>query len=283
MYAAVDRIERYLDRNYSYSEKTARARYPLNAFLFRDKFGYCQQFSGAMALMLRMVGVPARVTAGFAPGSFNRDTGEYRVRDLDAHSWVEVYFNGIGWVTFDPTPAASPAEAQDADLVPTSDSGGAINGSRAGTAAHDHAPGGAGAPRDSSDGGLSPWLVLPLVVLAAAGLMALRLVRRSRRLTSAELAEAQLAELRRALPRLGWEVPTATTLLGLERRLDRIAGPASARYAAGLRAHRYDPRSPEGPSLRERRAMRRELAGRSGLLGRLRGLLAIPPGGPRPA
>ena len=59
MYDAVRRIERYLDRNFSYSEKPRAARYPLNAFLFRDKFGYCQQFSGAMALMLRMVGIPA--------------------------------------------------------------------------------------------------------------------------------------------------------------------------------------------------------------------------------
>ena len=63
-----------------------------------------------MALMLRMSGIPARVVSGFSPGSFNRDTGEYRVRDLDAHSWVEVYFPDIGWVTFDPTPAAAPAD-----------------------------------------------------------------------------------------------------------------------------------------------------------------------------
>src|SRR3712207_7697934 len=41
--------------------------------------------------------IPARVAAGFSPGSYNRDTREYRVRDLDAHSWVEVFFTGIGW------------------------------------------------------------------------------------------------------------------------------------------------------------------------------------------
>ena len=71
-----------------------RRDYPLPAFLFRDKVGYCQQFSGAMALMLRMLGIPARVAAGFTPGSYNADTKEYRVRDLDAHSWVEVWFDG---------------------------------------------------------------------------------------------------------------------------------------------------------------------------------------------
>jgi hypothetical protein len=77
-------------------------------------------------------------------------------------------------------------------------------------------------------------------------------------------------------------VPAATTLLGLETRLRRTAGPASARYAAGLRAHRYDPRAPTAPGWRDRRELRRELSARAGLVGRLRGLLAIPPGGPRP-
>jgi transglutaminase-like putative cysteine protease len=282
MYDAVQRVERYLGRNFTYSEKPRSARYPLNAFLFRDKFGYCQQFSGAMALMLRMAGIPSRVAAGFAPGSLNRDTGEYRVRDLDAHSWVEVYFNGIGWVTFDPTPAAAPAEAQAADLNPSGGAAGAINGSRRGLAAPDAEGGGGSSPAGESGGGASPWLLLPLLLLAGAGLGAWRLARRARRLDGAELAEAQLAELRRALARLDWNVPGGTTLLGLERRLGRTAGPAAARYAAGLRAHRYDPRSPAAPGLRERRELRRDLTARSGLRGRVLGLLAIPPGGPRP-
>jgi hypothetical protein len=283
MYDAVQRIERYLNRNFTYSEKPRAAQYPLNAFLFRDKFGYCQQFSGAMALMLRMAGVPARVAAGFAPGSLNRDSGEYRVRDLDAHSWVEVYFNGIGWVTFDPTPAAAPAEAQAADINPTSSTGGAVNGSRNGLAAPDPKAGAGGAAADGSDGGASGWLLVPVLLLAAAGVLAWRLVRRVRRMGAAELAEAQLAELRRALAWLDWDVPANTTLLALEGRLGRAAGPAAARYAAALRAYRYDPRSPGAPSLRERRALRRDLTARTGLRGRLVGLAAIPPGGPRPA
>jgi protein-glutamine gamma-glutamyltransferase len=281
MYDAVKRVERYLNRNYTYSEKTPRARYPLNAFLFRDRFGYCQQFSGAMALMLRMAGIPSRVAAGFAPGSLNRDSGEYRVRDLDAHSWVEVYFNGIGWVSFDPTPAAAPAEAQDADLA-TSAAGGPINGARRGVAAPDRGDSSSSAPAAETDAGLSPWLLLPLILLAGAGLVALRLVRRGRRLGPAQMAEAQLAELGRALPRLGWDVPAGTTLLGLERRLGRVAGPSAARYAAALRANRYDPSSPAAPSLRDRRQLRRDLTARGGPRARLLGLFTIPPGGPRP-
>ena len=67
--------------------------------------------------MLRMAGIPARVAAGFSPGSYNKDTREYRVRDLDAHSWVEVWFTGIGWVPFDPTPARSPAQSQSSALA----------------------------------------------------------------------------------------------------------------------------------------------------------------------
>jgi len=122
----------------------------------------------------------------------------------------------------------------------------------------------------------------PITFTKGVALGALAMVRlewRTRRLSPAELADAQLAELRRALSALGWQIPAGTTLLGLERRLDRAAGPASASYAAGLRAYRYDPRAPGAPSLRARRALRRELTVRGG---RLRGLLAIPPGGPRP-
>ena len=86
--------------------------YPLASFLFDTKTGYCQQFSGVMALMLRMGGVPARVASGFSPGSYNSERKDYVVRDTDAHSWVEAYFPPYGWITFDPTPAASPASSQ---------------------------------------------------------------------------------------------------------------------------------------------------------------------------
>jgi hypothetical protein len=205
------------------------------------------------------------------------------VRDLDAHSWVEVYFNGIGWATFDPTPAAAPAETQSADLLSSSGTGGAINGSRSGLAAPDRGSGGGGAAATDSGGSASPWLLLlPALLLGSGGLVAWRLVRRAQRLAGAELAEAQLAELRRALRWLEWELPAGTKLLGLERRLGRTAGPEAARYAAALRAHRYDPRTPDGPSLRQRRGLRRDLTAQAGLRGRVVGLFAIPPGGPRP-
>ena len=284
-YDAVKAVENHLQRGFRYSERPPSADVPLDAFLFEEKVGYCQQYSGAMALLLRMSGIPARVAAGFSPGSFNRDTREYRVRDLDAHSWVEVYFSGIGWVPFDPTPAASPAESQSSGLGVTSAARGdaaEVRGDGAGAPSPDRA-GDPGASAGGGDGGGRPlWPLVVLVAGGAGGLAWYRFVRSRRALEEGDMASAQLAELRRALVRLGYAVPAGTTLLGLERRLDRAVGPAAAGYAARLRAHRYDPRRPDAPGPAERRALRRELTARGGPAARIRGLRAIPPGGPRP-
>ena len=103
--------------------------------------------------------------------------------------------------------------------------------------------------------------------------------RRLQALGPDELADAQLSELRRTLLRLGWDLPSATTLLALERRLGRFAGPASQAYAGRAAGARYDPREPAGPSLRERREVRRELS-RGSIRDRLLALVAMPPGGP---
>jgi hypothetical protein len=283
-YDAVKAVETWLQENFRYAERVPTRPIPLMGFMYEDERGYCQQFSGAMALMLRMSGIPARVAAGFSPGSYNKDTREYRVRDLDAHSWVEVWFTGIGWVPFDPTPARSPAESQASALATSAaagDAGEAIE-TRRGVAASERGTDTGG--RLGSDGG-SGWLLPVLLILVLAPLalvaaVAVWRVHRVRSLGPSDVAEAQLSELSRALHRLGWDVPESTTLLGLERRLGRFAGPASQAYAGGLRANRYDPRAPSAPSLSQRRALRRELS-RGSLLDRLRGLVAIPPGAPR--
>jgi hypothetical protein len=232
-----------------------------------------------------MAGIPSRVAAGFSPGSYNRDTGEYRVRDTDAHSWVEVWFSGIGWVPFDPTPARSPAQSQSSALATSAAAADAGEVRQRQTAAPPERGTGAGAAFGSDDGNgwVLPALLLLFVGLPFAGaafLLASR-VRRLRGLAPHELAEVQLSELRRALLRMGWDLPESTTLLGLERRLGRFAGPASAAYAEALRANRYDPRVPDAPGLGERRAVRRELS-RGSLFDRWRGLVAMPPGAPRP-
>jgi hypothetical protein len=233
-----------------------------------------------MALMLRMAGVPARVSTGFSPGSLNRDTGEYRVRDLDAHSWVEVYFNDIGWVTFDPTPPASPADragqgpraAPDSEEQPrdalSSDEGSPLGDRPADTGA-------AGRGGGSGGSGGPPAGVLVGLFAAAVGGGGYLLARR--RMRPHGSAEAGLAELERALPRLGWTQPAGTTLLQLEQRLRRAAGPASAGYVGQLRGVRFGPAREAPTPAADRRALRRELTSGGGLKARLRGFIALPP------
>jgi len=80
---------------------------PLANFLFVTRAGHCEYFASAMTILLRTLEIPAREVNGFLPGEYNDLAGDYIVRASDAHSWVEVYFPGSGWVTFDPTPAAT--------------------------------------------------------------------------------------------------------------------------------------------------------------------------------
>ncbi|MGR6321131.1 DUF3488 and transglutaminase-like domain-containing protein [Micromonospora soli] len=70
------------------------------------KVGYCQQYAAAMAWLVRAAGIPARVAVGFTNGS-NSEGGSYVLTNRNLHAWTEVYFDGFGWVPFDPTPAAS--------------------------------------------------------------------------------------------------------------------------------------------------------------------------------
>jgi len=101
-------IDRYLRENFGYTLQLPRTvpRDPIANFLFERKQGHCEYFASAMAIMLRTVGIPSRVVNGFRTGEFNDLTSEYLVRASNAHSWVEAYFPGYGWISFDPTPAA---------------------------------------------------------------------------------------------------------------------------------------------------------------------------------
>src|SRR5205807_8614837 len=77
---------------------------PLVSFVTQTRAGYCQYFAGAMALMLRYLGIPARVAVGFAGGTYGAQRHAWLVSDLDSHAWVEVWFKAYGWIPFDPTP-----------------------------------------------------------------------------------------------------------------------------------------------------------------------------------
>jgi hypothetical protein len=100
-------IELYLRTRYGYSLQMATTPPPdpLAYFLFERKEGHCEYFASAMAVMLRTLGIPARMVNGFRGGEYNDLTGSYIVRGRDAHSWVEAYIPGYAWVSFDPTPA----------------------------------------------------------------------------------------------------------------------------------------------------------------------------------
>ncbi|MBF2028866.1 MAG: DUF3488 domain-containing protein [Oscillatoriales cyanobacterium C42_A2020_001] len=76
----------------------------VEAFLFKYQGGYPDHFSTALTIMLRSIGIPARLVAGFAPGEFNPFTGLYEVRNTDAYAMTEVYFPKFGWFAFDPIP-----------------------------------------------------------------------------------------------------------------------------------------------------------------------------------
>jgi hypothetical protein len=106
-YARARAIEDYLKTNYGYTLQLpgGRAPDPLAYFLFERKKGHCEYFASSMTVMLRTLGIPARVVNGFRGGEYNDLTGSYIVREKNAHSWVEAYFPEFGWVSFDPTPA----------------------------------------------------------------------------------------------------------------------------------------------------------------------------------
>jgi hypothetical protein len=102
-------LERFLQSNFAYTLDLGDhiPADPVPYFLFERKRGHCEYFASSMAVMLRTLGIPSRIVNGFRGGEFNDLTGSYIVRARDAHSWVEAYFPGHGWVQFDPTPAAS--------------------------------------------------------------------------------------------------------------------------------------------------------------------------------
>ncbi len=289
-YDYVRAVNRYLQEGFTYDEVPAPVppgRAALDGFLFDTKSGYCQHFSAAMALLLRMGGVPARVVTGFSPGGYSKRKQAWIVRDTDAHSWVEAWFDDWGWVTFDPTPADTPARSQIAAIErppeTSSDRGDAASsdgspaartgGVRPDLLGRQSGPGGAGAT-GSEDGGTARWwfAVPVLLVPLLAGWLVLRWRRRS--LGPAAALDCAVAELEAALRRIGRPAAAGTTLQQLEQRHGRT--PEAAAYLRALRAGRYAPTA-SAPTAGGRRALRRELGDGTGPRGRLRALWALPP------
>ncbi|HVF52544.1 MAG TPA: transglutaminaseTgpA domain-containing protein [Actinomycetota bacterium] len=120
-YDKVKMIEEYLADNFEYniaSPVPPPGDDAVDHFLFETDVGFCEQFASATTVMLRSLGIPARVAAGYTPGERSAFTGYYEVKASDAHSWIEVYFPELGWYEFDPTFAIPPSEVSVADMIP---------------------------------------------------------------------------------------------------------------------------------------------------------------------
>lgn len=162
----------------------------------QNRRGYCQQYAAAMGVMLRVAGVPARVVLGYLNSGPDRN-GRFAVSTLDAHAWVEAWFEGIGWVPFDPTPASglpggggslpwAPRDVgQDdggatASTAPTTSASAPTSSAAAPTSA---APEATTAPVADGGGSASPTisLIVAAIVLALGLALAPALVRAGRR------------------------------------------------------------------------------------------------------
>jgi transglutaminase-like putative cysteine protease len=269
-YSFVLAVKKYLSHGYTYNEAPPPSRYPLLSFLFNSKNGYCQQFAGAMALLLRMGGIPARVSAGFTTGAYNASRKQYVVSDIDAHAWVEAWFPHYGWVRFDPTPGAAPARGGHVPLLTLSQGGITKPVPTLPVRKPEPKPQTAGAKTRARATGSSTGRAVLLVVLALiliAALAAALRIRRARR-------EDQLVELERAFSRCGRPLAGGVTLAALEHRFRY--SPDAAGYVRALRLARFGVDGPP-PTFAQRRAVRTELASGRWGLGRLLAWWALPP------
>jgi hypothetical protein len=179
-------IESYLRGNYQYTltptEPPAGVD-PLEYFLFHSKEGYCEYFASAMGDMLRSLGIPTRLVNGYGPGSYDEKLGKYVVKESDAHTWVEAYFPGYGWIPFEPTPdgtyfpiprgSVAANCAPDAEICSGGDTGaggaGVVNPrpDRGDLLAGDQGLGGGGSVASRVPGGFPGALVVLLAVIVA--------------------------------------------------------------------------------------------------------------------
>jgi transglutaminase-like putative cysteine protease len=224
---AVKRVQAYLLNSGTFTYTTdvgAASSDPILDFLLKTHRGYCQHFAGAAALLLRMAGVPTRVVVGFATGQSD-GKGTYAVRDEDAHAWIEVYFEGVGWVAFNPTPGGAAATvAAAATALP------------AATAA--------AASGDTSPAAIAGGGAVVLVALAGGGFaLRRRQVRRRRRAGDGATTgtAARTDPLTAGLERIAGPLPPAHTLAQLRGDLAVRVGPRTAALAGAVERARYAP------------------------------------------
>jgi hypothetical protein len=111
-------IDNYL-RSFPYTLEISRppvGRDVVDYFLFDLKKGYCDYYASSMVVLARAAGIPARLVVGYANGTYNLNSKRFVVTEADAHSWVEIYFPGIGWVTFEPTASRPPLSREEVSV-----------------------------------------------------------------------------------------------------------------------------------------------------------------------
>ena len=286
-YAAVLALESWLRQTggFTYDESPPRGKgAPLVAFVTETKAGYCQHFAGAMAAMLRFLGIPARVAVGFTSG--RQDDGTWIVTDHEAHAWVEVWFAGVGWVPFDPTPGRGTLggeysiSSRSEDAVARLRRGQLTESTPAPTRAPDLP-----SPTDASSTSQAPSLVAVGLVLGAFWVVLLgvgkALARRARYLSRdpRRLATASRRELEDFLRDQGIDVPPNATLGTLQRTVSREFGLDGRAFAAAASRARFGPpaaiqqggASPRREVRRLIGAARRDLS----LWARFRGLVSL--------
>jgi transglutaminase-like putative cysteine protease len=131
-YERAKAIEVYLRANYPYDLEVPappEGRDVADYFLFDLQKGYCDYYATAMVVLARSSGLPARFVSGYSPGAYDAPNAQYIVRELNAHSWAEVYFPDVGWVEFEPTASLPEIERANAPLPMSSDQGDEENAS----------------------------------------------------------------------------------------------------------------------------------------------------------
>ena len=299
-YGAVVAIETWLREtggfSYDESPRPTEGLPPLAHFVAEGKRGYCQHFAGAMALMLRFLGIPARVAAGFTSGK--REDGGWTVTDHNAHAWVEVWFPEYGWLAFDPTPGRgalaatysvssagfNPGDAADA-FGPRRggvNAGGALELDRwllKERLANRQQAGGSGRDRG---GARTIWLLLALVLATAGAIGAAKLLRRRLRYLTRDprrLAAAARHELADYLVDQGLVVSSSATPQELNQLVRDELGADARPFAAALAEARFGPPQASADAAaaarRELRALIRVIRRGLSRPARMRGLVRL--------
>jgi hypothetical protein len=292
IWVAAAHVESYLRRKPFKYDQTPRykAGVPVLAdFLLRSHHGYCQMFSGAMALVLRLHGIPTRIGVGFTTGVQETKDGPYVVSDHDAHAWVEVYFAGWGWQQFDPTPtrhlptatstsstsfgtqlkktlnqdrSSQTRQQLESLLKQNAGPNGKGSGVPAGKLGAGH-----GAPSSALNTPATahrwrPGFISAAILLAVGVLLLLALLKaaviRGRYLRHGPRARAAAAyhELSTFLGDQGVPTTSSRTFEDLSGELDRVYGVDAAAFARSASRARY---GPDRGAVRAEREMRREL------------------------